>query len=160
MIKVKIIALGKLKEKYMASAADEYIKRLSRYCRLEIDELTPSAIPENATPAQISAALKNEAGEIMRRIPQNSYVIAMAIEGKMLTSEELSRKIDFAAIDGKSGVTFIIGSSYGLDPSVKQSADMRLSVSSMTFPHQLFRVMLLEQIYRAFKISEGGTYHK
>lgn len=160
MIKIKIIALGKLKEKYMASAADEYIKRLSRYCRLEIDELTPSAIPENPTSAQISAALKNEAGEIMRRIPQNSYVIAMAIEGKMLTSEELSRKIDFAAISGKNGVTFIIGSSYGLDETVKRSADMRLSVSSMTFPHQLFRVMLLEQIYRAFKISEGGTYHK
>lgn len=159
MIKVTFIALGKLKEKYLRDAVDEYAKRLSRYCKLDIVELNPINLPEKPSQSEIDSALLKEAEMIEKRIPENSIVTALCVEGKSLSSEQLA---DFVLKNTNSGknMCFIIGSSYGLSEAVKQRADLKLSLSAMTFPHQLFRVMLLEQIYRAFKINEGSTYHK
>ena len=159
MITVKLITLGKLKEKYLRDAADEYIKRLSRYCALEIIELQPKALPDNPSAEQISAALKAEAELIEKQLPKGGTVIAMCIEGKQQSSEELAVTLEKAALSGGCAA-FIIGSSFGIDESIKKRADIKLSMSKMTFPHQLARIMLLEQIYRGFKISEGSAYHK
>lgn len=159
MIRVKIIALGRLKEKYLSAAVEEYSKRLSRYCSLEIAELSPKALPDNPSEAQIAAALEAEADMIIKAIPQGSRVVALCIEGKQSSSEELSLSLEKAAMSGGS-VTYIIGSSFGLANRVKAVADEKMSMSRMTFPHQLARVMLLEQIYRGFKINEGSAYHK
>ena len=159
MIKVTFITLGKLKEKYLRDAVDEYAKRLSRYCKLEIVELAPINLPENPSQSEIESALSKEAETIEKRIPQNSIVAALCIEGKSLSSEQLANFVDQNTNSGKN-MCFIIGSSYGLSNAIKQKADLKLSLSAMTFPHQLFRVMLLEQVYRAFKINEGSTYHK
>ncbi len=159
MIKITLIALGKLKEKYLKDAVDEYKKRLSRYCNLEIVEIEPVKLPEKPSDNEIVGALEREASEIQKRIPKGSAVFALCIEGKELSSTELADKIENLSNMGK-GIALIIGSSYGLSPKVKSESDLRLSVSKMTFPHQLFRVMLLEQIYRAFKINEGSAYHK
>ena len=159
MIRVKIIALGRLKEKYLSAAVEEYSKRLSRYCSLETAELSPKALPDNPSEAQIAAALEAEADMIIKAIPQGSRVVALCIEGKQSSSEELSLSLEKAAMSGGS-VTYIIGSSFGLANRVKAVADEKMSMSRMTFPHQLARVMLLEQIYRGFKINEGSAYHK
>lgn len=159
MMKVDIIALGKLKEKYLRDASDEYAKRLSRYCDLKITELSPVALPDNPSENEISNALLKEREMISRAIPKDSFIVALCIEGKEISSEELAYVFKEKANEGKR-ICFIIGSSYGLSGEIKKFADMRLSVSKMTFPHQLFRIMLLEQTYRAFKINEGGTYHK
>ncbi len=159
MIKVTAIALGKLKENYLRAACEEYQKRLSRYCSLNVVEINPVALPENPSAAQIENALLKEADMIFSKTPENSYKIALCVEGKKLSSEAFAEKIKDLSSDGKS-ICFIIGSSYGLSNEVKQKADLRLSLSDMTFPHQLFRVMLLEQIYRGFKINEGSKYHK
>lgn len=159
MIKVKIIALGKLKESYLRAATEEYAKRLSRYCALELVELSPKALPDDPNSSQISAALEAEAEMIIKAIPQGSRVVAMCIEGKQPSSEELAASLEKAALLSGS-VTFIIGSSYGLADKVKSLADEKMSMSRLTFPHQLARVMLLEQIYRGFKINEGSAYHK
>lgn len=160
MLGVTIIALGKLKEKYLRDACDEYIKRLSTLCKLKIFELEPVKLGDNASQTEIDKSLEKEAKEIMSKIPQNSKVIAMCIEGKQMPSEKLSKFFENTAVAGTGDITFIIGSSYGLDESVKKRADLRLSMSEMTFPHQLARVMLLEQIYRAFMISNSSKYHK
>lgn len=159
MIKITFITLGKLKEKYLRDAVDEYSKRLSRYCKLEIIELNPVNLPEKPSQSEIDAALIKEAEMIEKRIPDGSVVTALCVEGKGISSEQLA---DFIAVNTNSGknMCFIIGSSYGMSDVIKQRADLKLSLSRMTFPHQLFRVMLLEQVYRAFKIKEGGTYHK
>lgn len=159
MIKVTFITLGKLKEKYLRDATDEYAKRLSRYCKLDIIELTPINLPEKPSQSEIDAALLKEAEIIEKRIPEGSIVTALCVEGKILSSEQLA---DFVNVNTNSGknMCFIIGSSYGLSNIIKQKSNLKLSLSAMTFPHQLFRVMLLEQIYRAFKINEGSTYHK
>ena len=159
MMKVDIIALGKLKEKYLRDASDEYAKRLSRYCDLKITELSPVALPDNPSENEISNALLKEKEMISRAIPKDSFIVALCIEGKEISSEELAYVFKEKANEGKR-ICFIIGSSYGLSGEIKKFADMRLSVSKMTFPHQLFRIMLLEQTYRAFKINEGSTYHK
>lgn len=159
MMKVDIIALGKLKEKYLRNASDEYAKRLSRYCDLKITELSPVALSDNPSENEISNALLKEREMISRAIPKDSFIVALCIEGKEISSEELAYVFKEKANEGKR-ICFIIGSSYGLSGEIKKFADMRLSVSKMTFPHQLFRIMLLEQTYRAFKINEGGTYHK
>ena len=159
MIKVKIISLGRLKEKYLVSACDEYKKRLSGYCNFEICELEPEKLPDKPSDMQIQKALEKESELITAKIPSGSTVFAMCIEGKELSSEALAKRIDCEINLGKN-LVFIIGSSYGLHEKIKSCADFRLSVSPMTFPHQLFRVMLLEQIYRAFKINEGSAYHK
>lgn len=160
MMNVHIICVGKLKESYLRDACSEYIKRLGAFCKLTITELAPAKLPENPNPAQINAALEEEAVAILSKIPNGAAVYPMCIEGKMLSSEELSKEIENTGIGGTGTVVFIIGGSHGLSEKVKQKAKIRLSMSPMTFPHQLARVMLLEQIYRAFMISSGGKYHK
>lgn len=159
MIKVTIIALGRLKEAYLRDAVSEYSKRLSRYCDLEIIELEPVKLPDAPSKSQIDAALLKEADIILKKIPKNCDVFPLCVEGKQLSSEEFAKKVDDLSQQGR-GIALIIGSSYGLSETVKATAKMRFSLSKMTFPHQLFRVMLLEQVYRAFKINEGSTYHK
>ena len=159
MLEVTVICIGKLKEKYLRDASDEYIKRLSRYCKLEITELEPIRLSENPSKSEINAALEKEAVLIEKKIPKGTMLVALCIEGVQITSEQLSRTVEKAEMHS-GGITFVIGSSFGLAERVKQSADICMSFSRMTFPHQLFRIMLLEQIYRAFKIEEGGAYHK
>ena len=156
MIKVTVIALGKLKEKYLRDAVEEYAKRLRRYCAFSVKELEPVRLPDKPSENEIKTALLREAEDIRRACPKSAYKIALCVEGKKLSSEEFSKRI----LSGVSELVFIIGSSYGLCEDIKNECDLRLSVSDMTFPHQLFRVMLSEQIYRAFKIGEGSAYHK
>ena len=160
MINVNIICIGKLKEDYLRAACAEYQKRLGAFCKLTVTELSPSKLPASPNDAQITAALNDEAERILSKISANDAVFAMCIEGKELSSEALSAKIDELAVSGFGSICFIIGGSHGLAPQVKQRAKIRLSMSPMTFPHQLARVMLLEQIYRSFMISSGGKYHK
>ena len=160
MIGITVICEGRLKEKYLRDALDEYKKRLSAYCKLNIIELQPHRIPDNPSANEIAGALETEGKEILSKIPNGAKVCAMCIEGKQLSSEELSANIDESAIQGYNNFTFIVGGSYGLSDAVKTRAHIRLSMSRMTFPHQLARVMLLEQIYRSFQISSGGKYHK
>lgn len=155
---VNLIVIGKLKEDYLRNACDEYIKRLSRYCNTEIHELSEYRLSENPSQKEIENALQKES-ESIRRFAKG-YIIPLCIEGKQVTSPELSGIIQNAVVSGNNTVTFIIGSSFGLAPEIKSMGDFRLSMSKMTFPHQLARVMLLEQIYRAFQISTGGKYHK
>ena len=159
MIKITLITLGKLKEKYLRDAVEEYAKRLSRYCQLDIIELSPVTLSDNPSQSEIDTALLKEAEAIEKRIPDGSIVTALCVEGKSNTSEQLAEFVEKNTNEGKN-MCFIIGSSFGLSDTVKQKSNLKLSLSAMTFPHQLFRVMLLEQIYRAFKINEGSTYHK
>ena len=159
MIKIKIITLGKLKEKYLRDAAEEYIKRLSAYSNLEIIELSPEKLSDNPSKKEVDNALEREADLIFKKVPNGSKIIALCVEGKEISSEAFAENIkSFSAVG--TPLCFVIGSSYGLSDKVKNAADIKMSVSKMTFPHQLFRIMLLEQIYRAFKINEGSTYHK
>lgn len=155
---INLIVIGKLKEDYLRNACAEYIKRLGRYCNFELHELDEYRLSDSPSEKEISSALQKEAVQIKKFV--KGFIIPMCIEGKQLTSSELSEKIMSAGVNGFSTVTFIIGSSYGLDPEIKQTGNFRLSMSEMTFPHQLARVMLLEQIYRSFQIAEGGKYHK
>ena len=160
MIGITVICEGKLKEKYLRDACDEYKKRLSAYCRLNIIELTPHRISDNPSDGEIFNALEIEGREILSKIPNGSTVYAMCIEGKQMPSRVLAKRLEECPLQGYSNAVFIIGGSYGLSDEVKKRADFRLSMSEMTFPHQLARIMLLEQIYRAFQISSGGKYHK
>ncbi len=160
MLNINVICVGKLKEDYLRAACAEYQKRLGAFCRLNITELTPARLPENPNDSQIAAALADEGDRILAKIANSDAVFAMCIEGKMLSSEALSDEINKLAVGGFGSLCFVIGGSHGLDPRVKNRAKIRLSMSPMTFPHQLARVMLLEQIYRAFMISSGGKYHK
>ncbi len=155
---IKLIVIGKLKEDYLRSACAEYIKRLGRYCTFELHELDECRLSDNPSEKEISAALRKEAEQIKRYA--SGYIVPMCIEGKQLGSPELAEKLSAAGVAGNSTVTFIIGSSFGLDPEIKAMGSLKLSMSKMTFPHQLARVMLLEQIYRAFSIAKGGKYHK
>lgn len=160
MQKVTILCVGKLKEKFYADAVSEYSKRLSRFCRLDIAELAEERLPEDPSPAQIDAALSKEADAIRAKLPPAAMVIALCVEGKPRSSEELARLMDDSASRGVSHLVFLIGGSFGLHPSIKELAAVRLSMSPMTFPHHLARVMLLEQIYRAYQINAGTRYHK
>ncbi len=160
MLSVKIICVGKLKEKYLTEAAQEYVKRLNSLCRLEIEELPESRLSLEPSEAELEAALKKEAGGIGLRVPQGALLIALCIEGRELDSEKFSRFLQLCAERGRSRLCFVVGGSLGLHSSLKERADIRLSLSQMTFPHHLARIMLLEQIYRAFKIAEGSKYHK
>ena len=160
MLNVNIICVGKLKEKFLTDAIKEYSKRLSAFCKLNITELDETKLPDRVSDSEIANALKSESEKILSKVGKDAFVIAMCIEGKMMSSEELSKLFDRVSVEGKSRVDIIIGSSFGLSDEVKKRADLRLSVSPMTFPHQLFRVMILEQVYRAFQISTGGKYHK
>lgn len=157
---ITIICEGKLKEKYLRDACAEYSKRLSAYCKLNVIELNPGRMSDNPTQGEIESVLENEAKEILSKIPNSAKVYAMCIEGRQMTSEKLATEISACAVNGFNNVVFIIGGSHGLSEKVKKRADFRLSMSEMTFPHQLARVMLLEQIYRAYQISNGGKYHK
>lgn len=161
MLKINIICIGKIKEKYFTDAVGEYAKRLTAFCKFSVIELNEERIRSN-TPndSQIAEVIEAEGRRILQKIGVSDYVAAMCIEGKLLSSEELSETLDKAALSGKSTVDFIIGGSYGLSDEVKKRADLRLSMSKMTFPHQLARVILSEQIYRAFEISTNGKYHK
>ncbi len=161
MLKINVICIGKIKEKYFTDAISEYAKRLTAFCRFNIIELAEERIKSN-TPnaAQIDEVLSAEGKRILQKISPSDHVIALCIEGKLMSSEELAGVLDSAAVSGKSTVDFIIGGSYGLSADVKKRADLRLSMSRMTFPHQMARVILSEQIYRAFVISSGGKYHK
>lgn len=160
MLNVKLICVGKLKEKFYLEAVNEYVKRLGSLCRLEITELGEVRLPQEPSQAEINAALAKEAESIRQQIPKGAVVAAMCIEGKIYSSEEFSKVMSDCAVAGASKLCFVVGSSFGLDEGFKKSADLRLSMSKMTFPHHLARVMLLEQIYRGFKISAGGKYHK
>lgn len=160
MQKVTIICTGKLKEKFYLDAAAEYAKRLSRFCTLTILELPEERLPESPSPAQIEAALAREADAVRAELPAGCLLIAMCVEGQERSSEALARYLAEAAARGAGHIVFLIGSSYGMHPSLKQQADLRLSMSPMTFPHHLLRVMLLEQIYRAYQINAGSKYHK
>ncbi|MGN1080726.1 MAG: 23S rRNA (pseudouridine(1915)-N(3))-methyltransferase RlmH [Acutalibacteraceae bacterium] len=160
MMKINIICVGKLKEKYLVDASAEYIKRLSAFCRFSLTEIGEYKLPDNPSKAMITKALEEEGKAIISKISPKSETVAMCIEGKQLDSPGLSDFISRSAVDGFGNITFIIGGSYGLSDEVKKISGLRLSMSEMTFPHQLARVMLLEQIYRAFMISGGGKYHK
>lgn len=150
---------GQAEGKFYADAAAEYIKRLSRYCKIEVTELPETRLPEDPSPAEIKKALAAEANAIRQKL-EGGAVVAMCIEGQTCSSEALSKKLAAFALEGKSKVTFLIGGSFGLDETLKKQADWRLSMSPMTFPHHLARVMLLEQIYRSCQIAEGTRYHK
>ena len=153
MQKITVLCVGKLKEKFYLDAVAEYTKRLQRCCKLEVIELPESKLPEEPSPAQIQQALDAEAA-------RGGALVAMCIEGSPCSSEEMSRKMQQLAVSGSTQVTFLIGGSVGLSEELKRRADWRLSMSPMTFPHHLARVMLLEQIYRAFQIQQGTKYHK
>ena len=159
-MKIKLICVGKLKEKYLTQAVNEYSKRLSRYCKLEIVELKDEKVPEKLSDAQRKQAVAAEGERILKHLDPHSAVVTLEIRGKELTSETFAEKIQNLCLSGTSTITFIIGGSLGLAPAVLEKSTWRLSFSPMTFPHQLFRVMLLEQIYRAFKINNHETYHK
>lgn len=160
MLKIRLICVGRIKEKFYTQAVCEYAKRLSRYCKLEIVELADEKTPDNASDAQNVIIKAKEGDRILEAILERSYVIALAIEGRMQDSVELSKQLEDLGVDGYAQVTFIIGGSLGLDRRVLDRADYKLSFSRMTFPHQLMRVILLEQIYRAFKIMNKEPYHK
>lgn len=157
---IKIICIGKLKESYWRDAIAEYSKRLSKYCTLTIDELKEERLSEGASPAEEEAVKEGEGKNILKRVKNGSYVIALDVKGKSISSEGLAHKLEETALMGKSEIALIIGGSLGLSREVLSRSDFRLSFSAMTFPHQMMRVILLEQIYRAFKINKNETYHK
>lgn len=160
MKNITLLCIGRLKEKYLQDACAEYQKRLSGVCRLTVLELPAEKLPDAPSQKQIDAALAAEGKRILEKLPQNAAVITLCIEGKQLSSPEFSARLSDFALRGKSSIVFVVGGSFGLAASVKEKSDLRLSVSKMTFPHQLFRVMLLEQIYRAAQIESGTRYHK
>lgn len=157
---ISIITVGKLKEKYLKLAIDEYSKRLSRYCKLDIIELQDEKTPDNASGKEEEQIRDKEGKLILSRLKDNAYVVAMDLKGNNLSSEEFSEFISNCGVMGNSNITFIIGGSLGLSEEVRARANYKLCFSKMTFPHQLFRVMLLEQIYRGFRIMKGEPYHK
>ena len=159
-MKIKIICVGKVKEKFFRDAIDEYRKRLSKFATLEIVELQDEMTPDKASKAEEDKILLKEGNRILDKIKDTDFVISLEIEGKKLTSEGLADKLNAICVYGSSTIDFVIGGSLGLDPLVKKRSDFALSFSDMTFPHQLMRVVLLEQIYRAFKINAGEPYHK
>lgn len=157
---IRILCIGKLKEKYWTEAIREYAKRIGGFARLDIVELKEAKLPKNASPADEAIVMRKEGESILAQIKESDYVIALEVEGEMFDSVALSKRMEKVFAGGRSTIDFIIGGSLGLAPEVKKRADLGLSFSRMTFPHQLARVMLLEQVYRAFKIQAGETYHK
>lgn len=160
MLNVTILAVGKIKERFLSDAIDEYSKRLGRYCRLEIIRVKDDPTPDNPTDKERDIVLKREGERLTEKIPKGAYIIPLCIEGKQKSSEEFAKMMSEIPASGKSEVVFIIGGSMGLWDRIKDMADLKLSFSKMTFPHQLMCVILLEQLYRAFNISGGGKYHK
>ena len=157
---IRIVCVGKLKEAYWRDAVSEYAKRLSRFCTLAVDEVKEELLPKNASPKDEEAVKIEEGKRLLERIPDGMYAILLDIGGKELSSEELAARMEELATGGKSRVAFVIGGSLGVSEEVRRRADFRLSFSKMTFPHQLMRVVLLEQIYRTYKIRSNETYHK
>lgn len=160
MYHISIIAVGKCKESYLREACQEYMTRLTPFCRFELVEIEEYKLPSTPSQSQIEKGIEEEGARISAKIPANAKVVAMCIEGKMMSSEKLSAFLMDAGAMGSGRISFIIGGSFGLSQKIKARADLCLSVSPMTFPHQLFRVMLLEQLYRAFQIASDGKYHK
>ena len=159
-MRINIVCVGKIKEKYLKLGIDEFKKRLSKYCKLEIIELEDEKAPENLSDKEMLIIKEKEGKKILSKIKDNSYVIALAIDGKKLSSEELAQTINKLGVRGVSNITFVIGGSLGLSDEVLSRADYKLSFSKMTFPHQLMRLILLEQVYRAYRINNGEPYHK
>ena len=157
---ISVITVGKLKERYFKEAVEEYSTRLSKYCKLDIIEVPDEKAPENLSPAQELMVIQKEGQGILKHIKEDAYVIALAIKGKQLSSEGLADFINDLGIKGRSNIAFVIGGSLGLSDEVLKRADYKLSFSPMTFPHQLMRVVLLEQVYRGFRIIKGEPYHK
>ena len=160
MFDITLIVMGKLKEKFYLSAAAEYEKRLKGYCNFKIVELPEYRLPENPSAAEIQAGLEKESELIFQKIPKGAWFCVLTPEGKIISSEELAAKMKDVKLSGKSSACFLIGSSFGMAPCVKEKADFKLSMSKMTFPHHLARIMVLEQIYRAEAIQAGSKYHK
>ena len=160
MLSVNIICVGKLKEKYWTQAVGEYEKRLKEFCKFKITEIDEEKIADNPNKSQINAVLEKEGKRILKNTGRGNQVIALCIEGASVSSESLAEIFGRTALNGVSGMDFIIGGSWGLSDEVKSRCDIKLSMSKMTFPHQLARVMLCEQVYRAFQINSGGKYHK
>lgn len=159
-MKITVAAVGKLKETFFSDAAVEYSRRLSRYCKLLIIQVADEKVPEKASAAQLCQIKEREGRRILAKVKDSSYVVALAIEGKKMSSEALAARLRQLALEGRSDLVFAIGGSVGLSEAVKHRADELLSFSDMTFPHQLSRIMLLEQLYRCFKINAGEPYHK
>lgn len=160
MLSVTLLCVGKLKEAYWRDACAEYEKRLGAFCRFRLVEVAEERLPDSPSAAHIAATVEAEGKRLLDKIPKDSAVVALCIEGKELDSPTLSARLQKMAVDGVSHVVFVIGGSWGLSDEVKQRANLRLSMSPMTFPHQLARVMVMEQVYRAFQIATGGKYHK
>lgn len=160
MFDITLICMGKLKEKFYLSAAAEYEKRLKGYCNFHLIELPEVRLPEDPSPAEISAGLDKEAELIVSKIPKGSWFCIFTPEGKLLSSPELAQKLKDVKLSGKGSACFLIGSSFGIAPKIKQMADFKLSMSPMTFPHHLARIMVMEQLYRAEAIQAGSKYHK
>ena len=160
MFDITLICMGKLKEKFYISAAQEYEKRLKGYCNFRLIELPEVRLPEDPSQAEIQSGLEKEADAILSKLPKGCWFCVLTPEGKLNSSEELAAKLHDVKLSGKSSACFLIGSSFGIAPRVKQAADLKLSMSPMTFPHHLARVMVLEQIYRAEAIQAGSKYHK
>lgn len=160
MLSITVLCVGKLKESYWREACAEYQKRLGNYCRVQVVEVAEERISDNPSASQIAVTIEAEGKRILSHITADSMVVALCIEGKEMDSLHLSQVMQNAAVGGTSKIVFVIGGSWGLSDAVKKRADVRLSMSPMTFPHQLARVMVLEQIYRAFQIASGGKYHK
>ena len=157
---ISIITIGKLKEKYLKAGIDEYLKRLSSYAKVEVIEMPDEKAPEELSSAEMEQVKQKEGEKLLSKLSPDTYVIALAIDGKMKSSEELADSLDKLATYGKSKIAFVIGGSLGLSHEVLKRADEKLSFSKMTFPHQLMRLILLEQVYRAFRINRGEPYHK
>ena len=160
MIKISIIAVGKLKEKFLSDACEEYLKRLKAYAKVQIIEISEYRCSDNPSDSEIQTVKEKEGEQILSKIPKGAFVVPMCIEGTQLSSEEFSQKIEKAMLEGNGEFAFIIGGSFGLSDAVKQSGKLKLSFGKITLPHQLMRVVLLEQIYRAFSIMNNSKYHK
>ncbi len=159
-MRITVITVGKLKESFYRQAVSEYGKRLGRYCRLELREVEDEKTPEGASPAQCEQILKREGERILRLLPENAYVVTLEIEGRRFTSEAFANRLAQLGVGGTSHIVFVIGGSLGLHNIIKSRSDLAVSFSDMTFPHQLMRVILLEQLYRAYRIINGEPYHK
>ncbi|UJL46354.1 23S rRNA (pseudouridine(1915)-N(3))-methyltransferase RlmH [Virgibacillus sp. NKC19-16] len=159
-MKISIIAVGKLKEKYLKQGIEEYLKRLSTYAKVDITEVADEKAPENMSEAEMQEVKRKEGERILSKVGQDTYVVTLEINGKMLTSEQLAAKMDELATYGKSKIAFVIGGSLGISEAVQKRSDLALSFSKLTFPHQMMRLILLEQVYRGFRIMRGEPYHK
>lgn len=157
---INIIAVGKIKEKYIQEGIKEFSKRLSRYCNLKIIEVDDEKAPENLSDKEMEVVKQKEGQKILSKIPQNSFIISLEIQGREISSEDLSKKMEDVMVSGINDITFIIGGSLGLSDEVRSKSDFKLSFSKMTFPHQLMRLILLEQVYRGWRIMKNEPYHK